>query len=162
MNLDNRILNNLRLQLNEMIEDEAGHVSPEVFKRMFFTFFKGQHSAYQVYEMLAPIVSEHYVDGHPVPEHDPRANDSNKVVVIQKLTMFIDMFNFYPLKVHKVRYKNDSDGLTYVMTSGTQGTKNEMGEYVLRKEVQRSEEEKYIRKLLTVVSDKIRERFDSI
>ena len=112
--------------------------------------------------MLAPIVSEHYVDGHPVPEHDPRANDSNKVVVIQKLTMFIDMFNFYPLKVHKVRYKNDSDGLTYVMTSGTQGTKNEMGEYVLRKEVQRSEEEKYIRKLLTVVSDKIRERFDSI
>ena len=48
------------------------------------------------------------------------------------------------------------------MTSGTQGTKNEMGEYILRKEVQRSEEEKYIRKLLTVVSDKIRERFDSI
>ncbi len=46
LNLDNRILNNLRQQLNELIEDEKGLVSPEVFKRMFFTFFKGERYAY--------------------------------------------------------------------------------------------------------------------
>lgn len=41
LNLDNRILNNLRQQLNEMIEDERGLVNVEIFKKMFFTFFKG-------------------------------------------------------------------------------------------------------------------------
>ena len=46
LNLDNRILNNLRQQLNELIEDEKGLVFPDVFKRMFFTFFKGERYAY--------------------------------------------------------------------------------------------------------------------
>ena len=69
-----------------MIEDEDGHVSPEVFKNLFFTYFKGERYAYQVYEMLAPIVSEHYVDGQLVPADDPRAYESNKVDLIQKLT----------------------------------------------------------------------------
>jgi hypothetical protein len=41
-----RILNNLRQQLNELIEDEKGIVSIEIFKRMFFTFFKGERAAY--------------------------------------------------------------------------------------------------------------------
>ena len=50
------------------------------------------------------------------------------MVVIQKLTQFIDMFNFYPIKVHKVRHKNDSNELTYVMSSGVHGTKNDRGE----------------------------------
>jgi len=38
------------------------------------------------------------------------------------------MFNFYPIKVHKVRHKNDSNELTYVMNSGVHGTKNDRGE----------------------------------
>jgi hypothetical protein len=80
--LDNRILNNLRQQLNEMIEDEKGHVSPEVFKKMFFTFFKGERCAYQVYEMLAPIVSEHYIDDELISRDDTRATEGNKVVII--------------------------------------------------------------------------------
>lgn len=46
LNLDMRILNNLRQQLNELIEDENGIVQIEVFKRMFFTFFKGESTAY--------------------------------------------------------------------------------------------------------------------
>jgi hypothetical protein len=50
-------LNNLRQQLNELIEDEKGIVSPEVFKRMFFTFFKGEKHAYLIYDMLEPVVS---------------------------------------------------------------------------------------------------------
>lgn len=41
-----RILNNLRQQLNEMIEDESGIVQVEIFERMFFTFFKGEKAAY--------------------------------------------------------------------------------------------------------------------
>lgn len=44
------------------------------------------------------------------------------------------MFNFYPIKVHKVRYKNDSNEITYVMNSGMHGTKNDRGETVLKKE----------------------------
>jgi hypothetical protein len=43
-----------------MIEDEKGLVSPEIFKKMFFTFFKGERYAYQVFEMLLPVVTEHY------------------------------------------------------------------------------------------------------
>ncbi len=46
LNLDNRILNNLRQQLNEMIEDEKGIVAVDVFRKMFFTFFKGERHAY--------------------------------------------------------------------------------------------------------------------
>jgi hypothetical protein len=43
-----------------MIEDEHGLVQTDTFKKMFFTFFKGERSAYQVYEMLVPIVTCHY------------------------------------------------------------------------------------------------------
>lgn len=65
-----------------MIEDERGHVSPEVFKKMFFTFFKGEKYAYQVYEMLHPIVSEHFLEDKMLAKNDPRCNDDNKMVVI--------------------------------------------------------------------------------
>lgn len=114
-----------------MIEDEKGLVSPEIFKKMFFTFFKGERYAYQVFEMLLPVVTEHYEEDSDTliaSGDDPRANEANKVVVIQRLTQFIDMFNFYPVKVHKVRHKNDSNELTYVMSSGAHGTKNDRGE----------------------------------
>lgn len=105
LNLDNRILNNLRQQLNELIEDEKGLVQPEVFKKMFFTFFKGEKSAYQIFEMLQPIVTEYYDEQNDkiLDPDDPKANENNKVVQIQKLTQFIDMFNFYPIKVNKLR-----------------------------------------------------------
>jgi hypothetical protein len=44
--MDNRILNNLRQQLNELIQDERGLVSVDVFEKMFFTYFKGQRFAH--------------------------------------------------------------------------------------------------------------------
>jgi hypothetical protein len=99
-NLDNRILNNLRQQLNEMIEDERGLVLPDVFRKMFFTFFKGEQYAYQVFEMLLPIITEWYDEAT-----DTLAGEGQgtQMVVIQKLTRFIDLFNYYPIKVHKVR-----------------------------------------------------------
>ena len=151
LNLDNRILNNLRQQLNEMIEDERGFVAPDVFRKMFFTFFKGERYAYQVYEMLTRIVTEHYDYSREemLRPESPRATEDNKVVVIQKLTQFIDMFNFYPIKVHKVRYKNDSNELTYVMNSGVRGTKNDRGESTITYESQKkTDEERYMQQLL--------------
>jgi Ca2+-binding EF-hand superfamily protein len=83
------------------------------------------------------------------------------VVRIQKLTQFIDLFNFYPVKVNKLRSKNDSNELTYVMSSGTHGTKNEAGEIVnnFSKEESKTEDEKHLLKLLSLVSNKISERF---
>lgn len=84
MNFDLRILNNLRQQLNELIEDEKGIVSPEVFKRMFFTFFKGEKHAYLIYDMLEPVVSQHYdlETEALIDDDDPRATDANKFVQI--------------------------------------------------------------------------------
>ena len=34
-----------------------------------------------------------------------------------KLMQFIDLFNYYPVNATKLRLKNDSNELTYVMTS---------------------------------------------
>lgn len=67
-----------------MIEDEKGFVSPDIFKKMFFTYFKGERYAYQVFEMLLPVVSEHYDEQSDqiFSAEDPRANESNKVVQI--------------------------------------------------------------------------------
>lgn len=70
------------------------------------------------------------------------------------------MFNFYPIKVHKVRHKNDSNELTYVMNSGVHGTKNDRGETIQKHSPKAlTEDERYMVKLLSLVSDKIRERF---
>ena len=164
LNLDNRILNNLRQQLNESIEDERGLVQPETFKKMYYTFFKGERYAYQVYEMLAPIVTEHYdtVKNEIIEEGDPRCSEQTKYVLVNKLTQFIDMFNFYPIKVGSLRNKNDSNELTFVMNSGVHGTKNERGERLPTNKTSpkvTDEEKKYLLRLLAIVSDKIRERF---
>lgn len=164
LNLDMRILNNLRQQLNELIEDENGIVQIEIFKRMFFTFFKGEKTAYQVYDMLLPVISEHYDEEKncKIEPGDLKATDQNKVVKIQLLTQFIDLFNYYPVKVNKLRQKNDSNEMTYVMSSGIHGTKNDRGEFVVYQNPEmktRNVEEAHMLKLLSLVSDKIRERF---
>jgi hypothetical protein len=73
--------------------------------------------------MLTPIVTEHFdiEKNQKLDPVDPKASDSNKFVRIHLLTQFIDLFNFYPVKVGKLRYKNDSNEFTYIMNSGTQG-----------------------------------------
>jgi hypothetical protein len=60
-----------------MIEDERGLVSIEIFKKMFFTFFKGEGSAYQIYEMLQPAVSVHWDEKTDcqIDSTDPRASE---------------------------------------------------------------------------------------
>ena len=46
LNLDNRILNNLRMQLNHMVTNLNGLVSVQTFKQLFFTYFKGEPAAH--------------------------------------------------------------------------------------------------------------------
>lgn len=112
--------------------------------------------------MLFPAVSVHYdfEKNCEFDERDPKANETNKFVKIQLLTQFIDFFNFYPLRVGKIRQKNDSNELTYVMNSGLHGTRNDRGEIIQKpKDVAKTSEEKHLIKLLALVSDKIKERF---
>lgn len=55
-------MNNLRKELNDNIKDESGIVSVSTFHHMFFTYFRGEKNAYQIYNMLLPIVSVYYDD----------------------------------------------------------------------------------------------------
>ena len=50
--------------------------------------------------LLLPIITEWYDEAT-----DTLAGEGQgtQMVVIQKLTRFIDLFNYYPIKVHKVR-----------------------------------------------------------
>ena len=113
--------------------------------------------------MLLPVISEHYDEANNcrLDPSDPKATENTKVVKIQLLTQFIDLFNYYPVKVNKLRQKNDSNEMTYVMSSGIHGTKNDRGEFIVYKNPEmktRNAEEAHMLKLLSLVSDKIRER----
>lgn len=147
-----------------MIEDERGLVKPQIFKRMFFTYFKGEKFAYQVFEMLEPCISIYFDSASDefINQEDARANEDNRFVHIQLLTKFIDLFNYYPVQVNKLRYKNDSNEFTYIMNSGVHGSKNERGEVTLPKPLPKTVEEKKIIDLLALVSSKITERFKDL
>lgn len=97
--------------------------------------------------MLWPCIRE-FVDcttKQPVNEDDP-----NKIEVarIARLTSFIDLFNYYPVRVCNLRYKNDSNEITYVMNSGIHGSKNTRGELILPKPEPKTDKEKYLTQLL--------------
>ena len=47
--------------------------------------------------------------------------EADKMVSIQKLSHFIDGFNFAAVKVHKILHKNESNSMTNIMTSNTKG-----------------------------------------
>lgn len=108
--------------------------------------------------MLWPCIREYYnfKTDSPTTNQDPNRTEIARIVV---LTAFIDLFNYYPLRVCKIRYKNDSNELTYIMNSNTRGTKNERGEVMMPKPEPKTEKERHLYSLLQLVSDKIRERF---
>ena len=54
--MDNRIFNNLKQQLNEMIEDERSLLSIEEFRRLFYTYFKGEASADIIFQQMLPCL----------------------------------------------------------------------------------------------------------
>jgi hypothetical protein len=58
-NMDNRILNNLRMQVNESVKkgDSRAIIPFEVFKTLWYTFFKGEKDASIIFDMILPHVS---------------------------------------------------------------------------------------------------------
>ncbi len=146
LNLDNRILNNLRMQLNEMIEDEKGLVSVEVFKKMFFTYFKGEKKAFMIFDMLLPLIQVAYDEAQDkVCEDGPNVKH---MIQIQKLTQFIDFFNYYPVNVPTIRHKNDSNELTFVLSANQYGSRNDRGEFVIRRGAEKNKYSSHIQELL--------------
>lgn len=79
-----------------MIEDEKSLIEIEEFRKMFFTYFKGEFKAALLYEKLLPFITVWQEDGQV---YDTARDGAEKFVSVQKLTEFIDSFNFYPVKV---------------------------------------------------------------
>lgn len=162
--MDNRIFNNLKMQLNEMISDEKSLISTEEFRKLFFTYFKGEEKASNLYEKLQPFltvwnIGDHvYNDLADMPSNDMMI-EAEKMISVQKFSQFIDSFNFFPVKVDQIHFKNDSNEMTYVMTSNTKGSL--MGNHNANWQ-DKPEEEKKLLKLLSLVSFKIYERFRNL
>jgi len=97
--------------------------------------------------MLWPCICEYFnfQTDKPTTKDDPNGRE---IARITALTSFIDLFNYYPLRVCNIRYKNDSNELTYVMNSNTRGTKNERGEITMPKPEPKTEKEWYLQQLL--------------
>ena len=79
------------------------------------------------------------------------------MVSIQKLSIFIDGFNFSPVKVGQIHFKNGSTEMTYIMSSNAKGSLAEADKNP--KWHERNTDEKHLLKLLSLVSSKINERF---
>lgn len=96
LNVDHRTLNQMRETMNKQIEDEKGLMKKEDFRKMFFTAFgsKNRDKTETIYFMLLPIIE------------NTEDEDDEDYVCIGKLSMFIDFFNFYPLKLSTVKHKN--------------------------------------------------------
>ena len=67
------------------------------------------------------------------------------------------------MQVNKLRYKNDSDHLTRVLTNGTRGTSEttKVGG-TKNPAIPKDPEEKHLLKLLALVSNKLYERFATL
>jgi len=104
-----------------------------------------------------------YQTGEDVLDEEPKEVEGvtvTKMVSIQKLAKFIDVFNYYPIQVNALKKKNDSDELTYIMSSNMKGS---FLDFKHEKEVsQKSDEEKHLFKLLALVSEKLYERFRNL
>lgn len=47
----------MKQQLNEMIEDEKSLIQIDDFRKLFFTYFKGELKANLLYEKLLPFIT---------------------------------------------------------------------------------------------------------
>ena len=62
LNIDNRIFNNLKQQLNELIDDERSLISVPEFKSIFFTYFKDVQKSATIYEKLLSYIKCYLID----------------------------------------------------------------------------------------------------
>ena len=150
-----------------MIEDERSLLSLEEFRKLFFTYFKGEAKASAIYDKLLTCIVQ-YRQGKNVFDEPPEEGEYEARVSIQKLTKFIDAFNFYPLRVNKIHAKNDSQALTGIMTSeafvslATKAERYKESQAYEAKNKHLFTEETRILKLLALVSAKITERFRNL
>ena len=79
--MDNRIFNNLKQQLNEMIEDERSLISIEEFRKLFVTYFKGEVKASIIYEKLLTCIKV-YEQGDELLEQPPQEGEYETKVSI--------------------------------------------------------------------------------
>lgn len=127
---------------------------------MWFSFFKAEEHAEKIYEMLAPkLIVLEQEDGSIIDleELEKVPENSTGYISAVKLMQFIDLFNYYPINATKLRLKNDSNELTYVMTSNQRGTAD-----FVKPAVRKPPEEVYLLKLLELVSNKLYERFKNL
>ena len=96
LNVDNRILNNLKQQLNELIDDERSLISVPEFKQIFYMYFKGEDKASLIYDKFLPQI-KCYLANDEVHDIEPQDGNYETMVSIQKLARFIDVFNYYPI-----------------------------------------------------------------
>ena len=55
--IDSRIFNNMKIHMNELIDNEESLISGEEFKKLFFTYFRGEPKADQLYGTLLPFIA---------------------------------------------------------------------------------------------------------
>ena len=72
----------------------------EEFKKLFFTYFKSEPRAEQMFGKILPFITN-------------KENEENEIS-IQKLAKLIDSFSFYPIKVNMIKNKNNSDKFTSI------------------------------------------------
>ena len=150
--------------LNELIDDEKSLISCDEFRRMFFTFFKGQAQAAILFDKLIPnivvlVIGDKVFNNEAEMTRTDQLIEAEKMVSVQKLSKFIDSFNFYPVNVGHIHFKNNSKEMTYVMTSNKKG---ELSKPDSNPWQQKSAEEQRLLKLLNLVSFKINERFRNL
>eukprot|EP00347_Sterkiella_histriomuscorum_P014538 403360494 len=56
MNVDNRILNNLRQTMNGLVVEEKGLLSVNQFRELFLSFFKDNLKCNTIYDLLLPVI----------------------------------------------------------------------------------------------------------
>jgi len=95
-----------------MIEDEEGLISIDQFDSLFMSYFKGEEHAKEIKNLLLPAITITKTDSE---------DKLQPYVKISKFTSFIDMFNFFPVPVNKIHYKNDSNEVNFVMNTKNPG-----------------------------------------
>ena len=181
LNLDNRVLNQMRQTMNEKIDDERGLMKRSEFKRMLYTSFgRIPHENKKIiYDMLIQLISVHVDEVEKDSKNKNNATplvfqkslksmqisseDEEAYVSIEKLSNFIDFFNWVPFFVMDIKHKNDTSKDLYLYL-GKQIDK--VGEYM--KELPEDEKENLIhegrrfKKVLGLISFKIYERFKTL
>ena len=138
---------------------------------MFKMYFKAEVKADIIYKKMLPFITVFNIDDEVFDDLPPElTRGAKRMVSIQKLSKFIDAFNFYPVRVNKIKSKNASTGLTYVMSSGYTSSlinnvkvnDNDVIARGIDQATSDAREKARLYKLLSLVSEKLTERFANL